>query len=101
MTMSDDYAILFVGANGCSPVSRFQCRLYGMTVWRHYRAKQNLFRVVYSRLHVILTMFMVRIWSFGFCEACTQRMGWTTAEVAMRRRLSAVSLEVRLAGARK
>ncbi|WP_220660355.1 hypothetical protein, partial [Mesotoga sp. HF07.pep.5.2.highcov] len=29
MTMSDDYAILFVGANGCSPVSGFQCRLKG------------------------------------------------------------------------
>ncbi|CCU83501.1 hypothetical protein PHOSAC3_120115 [Mesotoga infera] len=32
MTMSDDYAILFVGANGCSPVSGFQCRLDRMSM---------------------------------------------------------------------
>ena len=32
MTMSDDYAILFVGANGCSPVSGFGGGLYGMTI---------------------------------------------------------------------
>ena len=44
MTMSDDYAILFVGANGCAPVIGFQGRLYGMTP-----------------LHVILTMLLVRI----------------------------------------
>ncbi|CCU83489.1 hypothetical protein PHOSAC3_120103 [Mesotoga infera] len=29
MTMSDVYAILFVGANGCSPVIGFQGRLKG------------------------------------------------------------------------
>jgi len=44
MTMSDDYAILFVGANGCAPVIGFQGRLYGMTP-----------------LHVILTKLLVRI----------------------------------------
>jgi len=60
MTMSDDYAILFVGANGCAPVIGFQGRLYGMTP-----------------LHVILTMLLVRIWASAFYEACTRKMGQT------------------------
>ena len=58
--MSDDYAILFVGANGCAPVIGFQGRLYGMTP-----------------LHVILTMLLVRIWASAFYEACTRKMGQT------------------------
>jgi len=73
MTISDDYAILFVGANGCSPVSGFQCRLYGMTMSDDYAIlfvgangcspvigfQGRLYGM--TPLHVILTMLLVRI----------------------------------------
>ncbi len=66
MTMSDDYAMLFVRANGCSPVSGFQCRLKGRQKRRS--TEKTLGDDINSRL---------------------RKTGQTIAKVAMRRRSSA------------